>query len=207
MRSMPSNQPSTPTPRPGSITDVMAQVPGLELAHRDWRAMVGMKRPMQVTLWLALQRTVEELESRADGLERLADGEVQSIPAILRLGEVIVQKALGGDMTAAAMIADRIEGRVGTRKGDTDEGALNREQMAGIVEGIIGAYTRHRMDTPDDALDITPVTAEEAQVVRDARVEVDTSVRDAEARRLNEADDSTIVAPAYTNGHGGGLHD
>jgi hypothetical protein len=202
---------NAPTPRPGSITDIMRQVPGLELAHRDWRAMCGMRRPAQVSIWLALLRTQEELESRAEGLERLPDGEIASIPAALRLGEVIVGKMLKGDMTAAQMVLERIEGRVGTRRGETDDEGLSREQMGDVIESIIGAYTSQSRSRPERAIDIEVISDVAARVMRDQRVEADTTERDAETRRLNAEethnDDSTAVAAGYTNGQGGGLHD
>lgn len=201
---------TAPTPRPGSITDIMRQVPGLELAHRDWRAMCGMRRPGQVSIWLALLRTQEELESRAEGLERLPDGEIVSIPAALRLGEVLALKMCKGDLAAAQTILERIEGRVGTRKGETDDEGVSREQMGDIIESIIGAYTQQSRSRPERTLDIEVISDDAARVMRDQRVEADTDARDAEARRLNaedEANDSTAVATGYTNGHGGGLHD
>lgn len=137
---------------------VLDSVPGLRLADRDWRALAAMKHPVKVALWLAMLRTREELESRANGIE-MVGGELSSIPAIVSWAEAAVRRGMGGDMTAWAMVADRIEGKVGTRRDEVDpEDERRRGDIQSVIEAVVTGLTNARLANPsDDALDVTPI--------------------------------------------------
>jgi hypothetical protein len=112
---------------------------------------------------LALLRDTDELEFRADPEQC-----EERIPAIVALGEALVRKGLKGDTAAFALIAERVEGRVGTRIGDVDPKAdTRRGDMAAAIEAVVTALTTAKLnDTLDsdgitliDTVDTIPHTA------------------------------------------------
>jgi hypothetical protein len=117
-----------PSPRPD----------GHALVLRDYRLLAGMRHPVKTALWLALMRPTEELFAREAFVETTQDGETRSLPAVLALGETLVRKAIRGDMQAAGIIADRIEGKVGTRRDEEDpEDQGRRGDMQAVIESIV----------------------------------------------------------------------
>ena len=95
-------------------------------------ALASMRQhPVKVALWLALMRPTEELFARESFVETTQDGETRSIPAVLAWAETIARKAIRGDMQAAGIIADRIEGKVGTRRDEEDPEDERRRGHAG----------------------------------------------------------------------------
>jgi hypothetical protein len=178
--------------------DVLDGVPGLRLADRDWRALAAMRHPVKVALWLALMRPTEELEARAQqGVERLADGDTRSIPAIIRWAEAAVLKGMNGDMTAWALVADRVEGKIGTRKDEVDpEDERRRGDIQSVIEAVVVGLTNSRLAQPDDSmLDVTAITSMDTE-----RQDSDTARRTelAEAAHRDQQDaqarGSTLVA-------------
>jgi hypothetical protein len=167
-----------PDSRAVTPLDVLDSVPGLRLADRDWRALAAMRHPVKVALWLAMLRPTEELEARAqDSTERLADGETRSIPAIVRWAEAAVLKGLQGDMSAWGMVADRIEGKVGTRKDDVDpEDERRRGDIQAVIEAVVVGLTNNRLNNPgdDSMLDVTP------------HISMDTERQDSDTARRTE---------------------
>jgi hypothetical protein len=193
-------------------------VPGLRLADRDWRALASMRHPVKVALWLALMRPTEELFSR-ESLVETKDGEATSIPAILAWAETVARKAIRGDMQASAMIADRIEGRTGTRLDEEDpEHARRRGDIQLVIEQVVTSMVNTRI-AGGEALDITPTVS--PYPVDSERQDSDTRPTAVEEREREEADNQArgqslaetndspeerdltdpLQAPPYTNGH------
>ena len=111
-----------------------------------------MRHPVKTALWLALMRPTEELFAREPFVETTQDGEVRSIPAVLAWAETIARKAIRGDMQAAGIIADRIEGKVGTRRDEEDpEDQGRRADMQAVIESIVTAMTNARIAGADDS--------------------------------------------------------
>jgi hypothetical protein len=155
-------------PPVGAVTalEVLDSVPGLRLASRDWRSLASMRHPVKVALWLAMLRPVEELEARAADRAEVAavDGEEgyterRSIPAVVAWAEAAVLKGIKGDMTAWSLVADRIEGKVGSRLGEEDpEDARRRVDIQSTIEAVVAGLTNARLENPsEEPLDITPV--------------------------------------------------
>ena len=137
----------------------------LRLAARDHRQLAAMRSPIKIALWLAMMRPVEELDRRAESFEEQATGEnseaseTRSIPAIIAMGEAMVRKAIRGDVAAFNAISDRIEGKVGFRKGDEDpDDSKHRETTGVVIEAVVRALTDAKLGRVVDAeiVDITP---------------------------------------------------
>ena len=145
----------------------------VRFAAVNHRSLAGMRSPAKVALWLALLRSHEELTARAAGLERVPGGEGgedRSIPAILLVGEAVVRKSMAGDMSAAGIIFDRIEGKVGMRPGDVDpEAEARRADMSVLIETIATGFTNARLGRPVSG-DVTLV--QEGEVVHDTETPV-----------------------------------
>jgi hypothetical protein len=103
----------------GSLPD------SLRFVLRDYRALAGMRHSVKSALWLALMRPTEELFVRESFTETAREGETRSIPAVMAWAETIVRKSIR-DMQAAGIIADRIEGKVGTRRDEEDPEDIRR---------------------------------------------------------------------------------
>ena len=156
---MPQDTPTTP-----ELPDPIQQLRQIEQDHRRF---LRLGSPVRASLWMALMRPVDELMARESFLEttQAPDGSVEtrSIPAVLAWGETLVRKAIRGDMQAAGIIADRIEGKVGTRRDEEDpEDERRRGDMQGVIESIVTAMVNAKIagadDSPEDsASDRTPV--------------------------------------------------
>ena len=121
-------------PRPGeTATDA-----SLRAMQTDHKRFLTMHQPIRSSLWLALMRTREELEARAETTET---------PAIIAMGEAVARKAIAGDMQAVAFVAERIEGKAGLRTGDSDpEAETRRADMVAAIEGVVRALTDNKRE-------------------------------------------------------------
>jgi len=149
---MTDDKPDDPTTK-----QMLDAVPGLRLADRDWRAIASMRHPMKVALWLALMRNSHEIiERAASGWKPVGEGEDPEnvpeserrapVPAILALAEAMVARALSGDASAASQIMDRIEGKVGSRAGDTDPAVeASRTAVTQTIEALVRSFTNHKL--------------------------------------------------------------
>jgi hypothetical protein len=142
---------------------LMRDTPGtaLDRLERNHRKLMDLHSPIRAALWLALMKPSEDLFER----ENDVIGGEQSIPAVIAMAESAVRKAIRGDMTAFNSIADRIEGKVGLRKGDVDPELDSKQaEIAGVVEGVVTALTKAKLDgtIPEpfdgEVEDITPVS-------------------------------------------------
>ena len=147
-----------------SNLNLLDAVPGLRLCDRDWRALASMRHPVKVALWMALMRPSEELFSRESLIETTPNPEgggyeAKSIPAILAWSETVVRRAIRGDPQASHMIADRIEGKIGTRKDEEDPEDLRRRgDMQSVIEAVVAGLVTAKLtagDQADDSIDIT----------------------------------------------------
>jgi len=153
--------------------------PGTALARleKNHRRLMDMHSPVRAALWLALMRNTDELFERE---QEALNGEA-GIPAVLSMAEAIVRKAIAGDVGAFNSISDRIEGRVGLRKGDVDPELDNKQtELASVIEGVVAGLTKAKLDgtIPDPpVIDVEPISDDEAASRRsqangrDARVE------------------------------------
>ena len=128
------------------------------------RLFLRTPNPITEALWMALLRPAHTLLAEAArGFEPVDNGPPSDDPderqhvippksAIEVMAEAAVVRALQGDTKAFAVIAERIEGKVGIRKGDDDPEALQREEQSrGIVERIVSELTTHRISVTTDA--------------------------------------------------------
>jgi hypothetical protein len=159
------------------------------------RTMAGMRHPMKVSIWLALMRPVGELMERASGIEEVPESEGgegsehRDIPAIIALGEALVRRGLRGDTAALNQIADRIEGKVGTRADEVDpESQARREDMMGVIESVVTALTGTRL---------SPVTIEGEQVATSDNSE---ALPENDSMGVTEADTPLEGGGSRTNG-------
>lgn len=119
-------------PRPGE-DPAMASLRALEREHQRF---LSLHQPMRSALLLALMRSREELEARAES---------SSVPAIIAIAEAAARKAMGGDMAAVGFITERIEGKAGLRQGDVDPNAdARRTDMVAAIEGVVRALTDNK---------------------------------------------------------------
>lgn len=79
-------------------------------------------------------------ETQAGTLEDL-----DTRPAIVAFTETMVAKAILGDLTAASLVADRVEGKPGLRKADVDaETAAQRERVRSVVGMLVEDMVERR---------------------------------------------------------------
>jgi len=93
-------------------------------------AFMELHAPYKASIWLALTRPVADLLSDVEQTRRFAASQragksvgeykVPKHSAAVEIGQKLVAMAIEGDMTALALVADRIEGKTGLRKGDED---------------------------------------------------------------------------------------
>lgn len=161
------DQPSQPPARPPGATAQMASL-SAELAalSADHRRFLTARHPLTAAIWLALQKNADDvIRTQADLVqlrqeaaapsdepgERDPSASQAARPAILVLGEALVAQALLGNSQAINQIAERIEGKVGTRRGEEDPGtAQRRADLQAVMEGIVGGLTRAAAERPGD---------------------------------------------------------
>lgn len=117
---------------------------------RDPRLFIRQLDPYTAAIWTALLKPTSVVINNARRIrteqpeQSDEPGEAQSPDdplAIVTLGEALVASALMGDSKAQAQIADRIEGRVGMRKGDEDPDAAKRQtETLTLMRDIIKTY-------------------------------------------------------------------
>lgn len=140
----PAAPPSVPS---GSVLDDPSSA-RFQALLRDPRLFIRQLDPFTAAIWTALLKPTSQIVNNARRIRTVEQpapsdepGEEQSPDdplAIVTLGEAIVFSALMGDSKAQAQIADRIEGKVGLRKGDEDpEAAKNRSETLGLMRDII----------------------------------------------------------------------
>ena len=139
-----------------------AEASALRLAASDHRALMSMRHPAKVALWLALMRDAHEvIERAASGWKPVGQGEDPEtvpeserrdpVPAIIALGEAMLAKALMGDTAAQSQILDRIEGKVGQRAGDVDPAVeASRETVAATIEAVVRGFTNAKLGNAVD---------------------------------------------------------
>lgn len=169
------NAPSTPetqTPRiehfdnlDARPSDADAYSQQLAALRADRRRFLTAHHPIRDALHMALQqpagvllaryaatlRAFQDAQSAAlpsdDPDERNAGtaADVDDRPAIVAYTETMVAKALLGDLSAAALVSDRIEGKPGLRKADLDaETAAQRERVRNVIGVLVEQMVERR---------------------------------------------------------------
>lgn len=153
------------TERPLSPTN-LERLRRLQRRHEE---LFTLRQPLTAALTVALAESADDVRNRDPKYEPEED-----VSALQAVAEAMVRKAMAGDTTAFAHIADRVEGRVGVRKGDGDEDIdRHRVTVEATIEGVVEAMTRRRTtveptliehnDTQDNRQDIPDVVAEPVQ--------------------------------------------
>jgi hypothetical protein len=113
--------------------------------------LLRVRRPYTAALQLAASRTIEDLEARVEDGSRVA---------LVALGEVLVLKALRSDVAAHGIIAERLEGRVGTRADEVaPETLAAREASQATVHELIEAFTSAKLQLGDSPSEIATTGA------------------------------------------------
>jgi len=129
---------SSQSPRDLPRLPVMTSASPITPAQEEARAMFQTGRPITASIMRALQR------SGGEALGELDPNDPR--PALVLLGESLVRRAIAGDNTAAQMIADRTEGRVGVRVQEIDSRTeATRAGVQQAIEDVIGALTEARL--------------------------------------------------------------
>ncbi len=105
--------------------------------------MLALLQPTRVIIdaYKARQRYYEDAEQ---GNAPMTDDE---IPALIALGESIVGNAIRGDGASQALITERLEGKVGMRKGELDEAtASTRVAVRTAIEAAVRALSERPGD-------------------------------------------------------------
>lgn len=124
----------------------------LDRLAEDHRRLFGQRQPITAALMVALSRPVDDIMARDPSNEPEED-----VTAIQAIAEGIVRRAVRGDAAAFAQIADRVEGRVGTRKGDADEDVeRHRVTVQATIEGVVEAMTQRRIAAPTQVVSALP---------------------------------------------------
>lgn len=144
--------------------DYIAQ---LQALAADRRRFLTAHHPIKDALNMALQqpagillqryaatlRAFQEAHNAALPSDETTDGETQAgtaididtRPAIVAFTETQVAKALLGDLQAAALISDRIEGKPGLRKADLDaETQAQRTRIRGVITDLVETMVERR---------------------------------------------------------------
>ncbi len=135
----------------------------LAVLRADHRRFLSVGHPIKDALNLALQQPAGVLIQRYakltmayrdalnapddsdDPTERPQSVELDDRPAIIAFTETQVAKALLGDLSAAALIADRVEGKTGLRKADVDaETEQQRVRIRGVISELVGSMVEQR---------------------------------------------------------------
>lgn len=136
-----------------------------QLRENHYR-FLATRNPLTASILMALMRPatslISEFKTQHTSVDELP-GEDDRIlppkPAIIAIGETIAAKALLGDSVAVNLIADRIEGRVGTRKGDENEDTSRLAEVQQMIEGVVRALTNNRnSETDSQNVEVTSPT-------------------------------------------------
>jgi len=129
---------------------------------REHQRFLNLHSPFKASLWLALLRPTGDViaDARRELAAESSDDPTEpraSRPAIVVLGEVAVAKALLGDVSAISIIAERIEGKVGSRKGDHDDDELRvQRQVSTTLAKVVELMTlnKHGKSIPEHLTDV-----------------------------------------------------
>lgn len=131
----------------------------------DRRRFLTAHHPIKDALHLALQQSAGALLARhartlrayqaalngpapsdEPGERQAGTGEdMDDRPAIVAFTETMVAKAIMGDLSAASLVADRIEGKPGLRKADLDaETAAQRARVRDVVSTLVEDMVERR---------------------------------------------------------------
>lgn len=146
----------------------------LRQLRTDTERLFGLKRPLTAALTIALAESADAIRQRDPTFEPEED-----VSAIQAVAEAMVRKAMKGDSTAFAQIADRVEGKVGTRPGDNDE-ELDRHRVTveATIEGVVEAMTRRRTEAPQPEPELLEHRQDTPHVVVDTTTrEIDESTQ------------------------------
>jgi hypothetical protein len=99
---------------------------------------------------MALTRTAsEDLDLAEESFTTPASTDMSAIEALGHRGG---GSALRGSTNAASFITERLEGRVGTRSGETDPAAdVAREGVQQAIEDIVRGFTEAKLRQADDS--------------------------------------------------------
>jgi hypothetical protein len=138
--------------------------------------------PFTMALWNVLQEPAGAVIARAAGTSRAileaqllpppsdepgeravlpssVDGSLTVLQAVT---DAVAVRAMQGDQRAADMIAQRIEGSVGARRGDVDpEEAQQRARVRSTIEQLVRDMSDRAMARGGPVLDVTPTAADE----------------------------------------------
>jgi hypothetical protein len=145
----------------------------LALLRKDQREFLRDRNPLTSALWLALLRPTSEVIHDAEqtrrfvraqaGLGNLGEVKTPRHAAIVEIGNQLVANAINGDTTAIERIAERIEGKVGTRPGDEDPQATERaKQSELVVASLVDKLTKGRLQK-ETVIDVKAETVEEGE--------------------------------------------
>lgn len=119
---------------------------------------MALQQPVGVLLqrYADIQRAMREALAMPpdsdDPTERAASEDLDQRPAIIAFTETQVAKAILGDATAAALIADRVEGKTGLRRADVDaETEAQRHRIRGVISELVGDMVERRRMRADRA--------------------------------------------------------
>jgi hypothetical protein len=127
-------------PEPPALTPT--NVERLRLLQRRHEQLFELRQPLTAALVVALAEDADALRARDPKFEP-----EEAISGIQAVAEAMVRKAMNGDTNAFAQIADRVEGKVGTRKGESDEELSRHAQVVeATIEGVVEAMTRRRTE-------------------------------------------------------------
>ena len=110
------------------------------------------------TLLSALNRPAHELRDLSESWREPGSKGSQMV-ALELLGCVVAHQALCGSLHATTLIAERLEGRVGTRNGEQSEiSAEVRAGMQATIESVVEAFTNaRRAGTNPLVIDADPI--------------------------------------------------
>ncbi len=119
-------------------------------------------RPLTRAIWAALMLDVVTLRAFVSRLTEPASERTSGSPvddslsghlaALDVIAARLVLKAVDGDVRACEIVADRIEGKVGTRRDEPEnQDSSRRAEAASLVASIVTALTNRRLGLPVDA--------------------------------------------------------
>jgi hypothetical protein len=122
-------------------------------AHHPIRDALNMA--LQQPAGVLLQRYADTLRAQRDALasapdsddptERPASADLDTRPAIVAFTETQVAKAILGDLQAAALVSDRVEGKAGLRKADLDaETEAQRQRVRNVIGALVEDMVERR---------------------------------------------------------------
>jgi hypothetical protein len=121
-------QSGMPSRRPGLPLRIIG-TPSVQSPAPQPEALASRPRPLTAALMDALLLTRDELMQRA-----LDD----NLPSLVVAAEAVVRRAVVGDLAAAMVIADRIEGRVGLRPDEVaPDDPARRQRVQAAIESVV----------------------------------------------------------------------